>query len=391
MAREELVEIVREGRRAVARWRRDNPDAVLDLVDVDLSGADLAGVNFRHSQLVGADLSAARLNEANLFEADLTRANLTGAKLSRANLAGASLFRATLREVRGTNVDLSRCNLQGADLTDAVLSASSLVDADLRESDLSGAALVEVDFSHADLDRTTLDRVCCGWLTWNNVDLSRTIGLESLTHLGPGSIGLDTLERSGARIPQAFLQGNGVSQEWIENYLAVDEPVAASDVYFIVHGEEDEPFASKLHNTLQKHGVRCWLDSRRDADDAGVTGLVPARGIRVWDRVLVCATRATLSADWMGPLIESVYRREEAIKQQTGDSVLLMWPLNLDGFLLGGGWKHDAAPEVAGRLLADFTGWRRNKTKFHSELKKLIERLQQESGGRAARRTGNTS
>ena len=137
--------------------------------------------------------------------------------------------------------------------------------------------------------------------------------------------------------------------------------------------------------------VCCWLDSRRDADDAGVTGLVPARGIRVWDRVLVCATRATLSADWMGPLIESVYRREEAIKQQTGESVLLMWPLNLDGYLFSGSWEHAEATEVAGRVLADFTGWRRNKTKFLAELKTLIGKLKEEPGGRAARRPGGSS
>ncbi len=389
MADEEVVEIVRKGRRAVARWRRDNPNLVLELVDVDLSGLDLAGVNFRRSQLIGVDFSGARLNDANLSGADLTRANLTAVEFSRANLSGARLFGATLREVRGTGVNLSRCILQGADLTDAILSATSLVDADLRESDLSGAELIEVNLTNADLDRTNLERVRCGWLTWNNVDLSRTVGLDSLTHLGPGSIGLDTLERSGGLIPDVFLRGNGISQEWLESYRAIEEPGPASDASFIGYGEQEEPFAAKLHNTLQKQGVRCWLDPRRAADDAGVTGRVPDRGIRIWDRVLVCATRATLSAEWMGPLIESVYRREDAVKQQSGDTIQLMWPLNLDGFLFSGSWKHAAATDVAGRVLADFTGWRRNKTKFHAELKLLIERLKQESGGRAARRTGS--
>ena len=146
-----------------------------------------------------------------------------------------------------------------------------------------------------------------------------------------------------------------------------------------------------MHNTLQKHGVRCWLDPRRTAEDNGLTGHVSARGFRVWDRVLLCATRASLSADWMDPLIESVKRREEAIKQHTGRSVTLMWPLNLDGYLFSGSWEHAEATEVAGRVLADFTGWRRNKTKFLAELKTLIGKLKEEPGGRAARRPGGSS
>ena len=174
------------------------------------------------------------------------------------------------------------------------------------------------------------------------------------------SIGLDTLERSGARIPAAFLRGNGVGQDWIETYDAHDNPTAASDSFFIVYGTEEEPFAGRLHNTLQKHGVRCWLDPRRSSDDNGLTGQVACRGFRAWDRVLLCATRATLSADWMDPLIESVKRREEALEQQVGRSVRVMWPLNLDGYLFSGSWKHAEATEVAGRVLADFTGWRRN-------------------------------
>ena len=41
MANEELVEIVRQGRQAVAVWRRRNPEGVFDLVDADLSEVDL--------------------------------------------------------------------------------------------------------------------------------------------------------------------------------------------------------------------------------------------------------------------------------------------------------------------------------------------------------------
>ena len=390
MANEELVEIVRQGRKAVAAWRRKNPDVVVDLVDADLSEIDLAGVNLRRSQMVGAKLTRSRLTGGNFSGADLTRADLTGAEVSRVNFSGTRLFRAMLSEIRGEGVDFGRAVLQGADLSAAILSEANFIDAELQETDLAGAELLGINFAHANLDHANFERVRCGWSSWNDVDLSRTTGLETMVHLGPGSVSLDTLERSETRIPTEFLLGNGVGQDWIERYETQEDPSAAQESFFIVYSEEEEPFAGRLHNTLQKHGVRCWLDPRSGAEDNGLTGHVAARGFRVWDRVLLCATRASLSADWMDPLIESVKQREEAIKQHTGKSVTLMWPLNLDGFLFSGSWTHSQANEVAGRTLADFTGWRRNKTKFLSELKTLIDRLKEEPGGRAARRPGGS-
>ncbi len=387
MANAKLVDIVRKGRKAITLWRRKNPDVVMDLVDADLSEVDLAGVNLRRCQMVGAKMAKSRLTGANLSGTDLTRANLTGAEVSRVNFSGAKLFRATLRKIRGESTDFSSAVLQGADFSDAVLSDASFRDAQMQETDLAGAELLGSTFAHADLDHANFERVRCGWLTWTDTDLSRTTGLDSMTHLGPGSIGLDTIERSSSRIPSAFLRGNGVSDEWIEAYESL-EVGPASDTYFIVYGEEEESFAGRLHNTLQRQGVRCWLDPRRDNDDNGLSGQVAASGFRVWDRVLLCATRATLSAGWMDSLIDSVHRREEAIKQHTGKAVTLMWPLNLDGYLFSGSWKHAESTEVARRTLADFTGWRRNKTKFLEELQLLVEKLKDETGGRAARRPG---
>ena len=43
MANEEHVATVRGGSDAIARWRRENPEARLDLSGVDLMGAELLG------------------------------------------------------------------------------------------------------------------------------------------------------------------------------------------------------------------------------------------------------------------------------------------------------------------------------------------------------------
>ena len=59
--------------------------------DADLSGVDLSGANLRNADLSGADLSGADLSNANLTLADLSNADLTDADLTGAELTGANL------------------------------------------------------------------------------------------------------------------------------------------------------------------------------------------------------------------------------------------------------------------------------------------------------------
>jgi hypothetical protein len=95
-----------------------------NLIDANLSGANLRGANLIDANLSGADLSEANLIDANLSGADLSGADLSGADLSEADLSGA---------------DLIEANLSGADLSGADLSDAHLICADLRGANLSGA------------------------------------------------------------------------------------------------------------------------------------------------------------------------------------------------------------------------------------------------------------
>ena len=102
-----------------------------------------------------------------------TKVGLTGAKLSGANLAGANLYR--------------------ADLAGAVLTSAHLRDADLTSARPAGADLTGAYFAGA---------------TLADLDLSQTLGLEAIIHLGPSTIDQRTLERSGS-LPLGFLRGCG--------------------------------------------------------------------------------------------------------------------------------------------------------------------------------------
>jgi hypothetical protein len=98
MANKEQLARLKEGVEAWNRWRTKNY-----AIDIDLSGANLFGINLRQAYLSGAnlfginlivtDLSGANLSGANLSGADLSEANLNGANLSEANLSRANALR----------------------------------------------------------------------------------------------------------------------------------------------------------------------------------------------------------------------------------------------------------------------------------------------------------
>lgn len=81
---------------------------------INLSGADLEGVDVSEIDFRGADLSGVDFRGADLSEANLNGVNLSGADLSGANLRGANL-----RGANFTGVSISEANFFSADLSGA--------------------------------------------------------------------------------------------------------------------------------------------------------------------------------------------------------------------------------------------------------------------------------
>ena len=89
------------------------------------------GVDLSYANLCGVDLSSSYLYGANLRDANLSGTKLCGAILCEANLCGTNLCGTNLR-----GADLSDANLCGADLSFANLCGTKLCDANLRGADL---------------------------------------------------------------------------------------------------------------------------------------------------------------------------------------------------------------------------------------------------------------
>lgn len=334
MANEEHLAILKRGVGAWNRWREENPALKPDLKDADLNTLDLGGANFK--------------------DCDLSGAGLSGAELSGADLRGANLTRVTIAETELVGTNLTGANLFGAEFFDAGLSGSILVNADL-----SFASLVGVNFWGTDLSQSKMFGTVMG-----DIDLSAMIGLETVQHDGPSTIGIDTIYLSKGKIPEIFLRGAGVPEPFIANMKALVAAMEPIQFYscFISYSSKDGEFAERLRADLQSKNVRCWFDR----EDMKIGDRIRPRideAIRVHDKLLLVLTENSMKSPWVEKEVETAFEKERKL----GRTVL--FPVRLDDAVMGAeeAWAADIRRT---RHIGDFCGW-----KEHDKYRVAFERL----------------
>jgi hypothetical protein len=389
---------LKEGGDAWNAWRSQTT------IGADLSGADLAGANLRATDLHGIDLCQANLRGAHLYGANLSGTELRGACLSQANLAEAGLIRADLSNADLGDANLSGVNLSGAILTRADLHGANLLRASLVRASLQGANLREAYLYEARLDEANLhsadargaDFTYAGVnaTNWGAIDLSGVEGLEHVRHIAASSVGLDTFRRSEGHIPAAFLRGCGLADWEIESAKLYDpslrddqrtvivyemlrsqlrQPIMFHSL-FISYSESDREFASKLHDDLQRVGVRCWFAPHDMASGQKIHDQID-RAIQVQDRLLLILSEASMSSEWVKTELANARAKEREQKRQ------VLFPIRLAPFEEIRKWKafdadtgKDSAREVREYFIPDFSNWKDPKA-YKPAFERLLKDL----------------
>lgn len=344
----------------------------IDLSEVELFRTNLSQANLNLANLTGSRLIGAMLHQANLVEAKLIRADLRKADLREAVCSGADFSMSDLRAA-----DLSRAKLNRADLIATNFSETTLIAADLEGANLSGADLIRANLSQANLGRTDLiganlseaillgadfRGVAVAFTTFADVDFSTVKGLETAWHQGPSTIGIDTLYKSRGKIPEIFLRGVGVPEDFIAYTRSLFGQAIQFYSCFISYSSQDQAFAERLYADLQNKGVRCWF-APEDMKIGDKIKLAIDQAIRLRDKLLLILSEYSINSDWVEKEVETALE-EEGQRQQ-----MVLFPVRLDDTVMSTGqtWAADIRRS---RHIGDFSRW-----KDHDAYQAAFERL----------------
>jgi uncharacterized protein YjbI with pentapeptide repeats len=354
MVNEKHLRILKSGVQGWNDWRRSNPNIAIDLSLADLSDSNLTGV-------------------------DLGDADLSGAAMTGTNLSSARLYRAKMRQTTLMTANLMSADLRQADLTIAVLHRANFFEANLQEADLSYSNFTDANLADVLLDGANFQGARFGTTHVSGVSLVPIRGLETVAHLGPSSISVDTLERTAADLAkdpsrqgiiETFLENAGVPKEYLDLFRSrIGQPIQFYSS-FISYSTKDQEFADRLYADLKQKRIRCWLAT----EDLKIGDKFRTRindAIRIHDKLLVVLSQHSVKSAWVEDEVEAAFERERR------DGTTVLFPIRLDDAVM----ESDAAWAATirrTRHIGDFTKWKDHDA-YQKALTGLIRDLQNDA------------
>lgn len=357
MADEEHLKILRQGVEVWNRWRKDNPKIKPDLSKTTLVALDLEGVN-----LAFADLTDLLISNSNLRNAVLRHAVMVHTTVFNVQLRGADLFGADIGIA-----DISRGSLEKAVLKNTEIRVTKFHDVNLKNTVFENADMYENSFS--------------------NVDLSLAKGLELVIHSAPSTIGIDTLYKSAGKIPEVFLRGCGVPDDFITfipSHFGIQQAIQFYSC-FISYSTKDEEFARRLYSRMRDEKLRVWF-APEDVKGGEKLQEQIERAIQLHDRLLIILSEESMASEWVKREIRNARRAE--VKENRRK----LFPIRLVDYKAIENWKgfdgdggEDLAFELGKYYIPDFSNWK-NHDSFEKEFAKLLRDLRAEEAKQAEKR-----
>jgi uncharacterized protein YjbI with pentapeptide repeats len=368
-----------------------------DLVQANLSGANLIRAHLVQANLAGANLSGANLSGANLSGAKLGWADLSGANLRGASLSGVDLSMADASRADLSWTDLSKANLGGvrliradlirADLSGTDLSGASLIRADLSGASLNGANLTLANLSKANLRGADLTQAVLSWTVLGDVNLVRANGLANAVHLAPSFVDLASLKLAQGKLPDAFLQGCGLSEWEILASQAYDAKLSPPDVLdlqartsaarskpqagrhvFISYSGENQDFVTRLRDRFRDEGVLCWLDPH---DLKSGPGPQVDKALGADAVLLLVLSESSIAREW----VQHEVREARSLEKRLGAGANVLCPVSLDdAWTDDRRWSRKTMEQVKEKPVLSFGEWR-DAPSFEDRFRTLIDDL----------------
>jgi uncharacterized protein YjbI with pentapeptide repeats len=284
-------------------------------------------------------------------------------ELSYSSLSNADFTEATVLASSLEGADSSDAVFRRAALKEANLASSDLSNADFTEADLVGASFAQANLTGATFRRTRLDRVdfsnsTIGGTLLSELDLSGVRGLETVRHISPSSVGIDTFLQSRGRIPSIFLRGAGVSELFIEYSGSLAGSGVEHYSCFISYSGSDHEFANRLHSDLTALGIRCWFAPHDLVAGRRLDEQID-QAIRISDLVILILSPSSLHSSWVKTEIAKVRRREVQERRH------LLFPISILPFeelkhweLIDSDAGLDLAREIREYFIPDFSNWK---------------------------------
>ena len=251
------------------------------------------------------------------------------------------------------------------------LTRASLTRANLRGAFLNGANLTWAIVDNADFT----DAKVAGTIFGNN-DLSNARGLEFVQHYGPSHISIDTFYESAGNIPEQFLRGCGIPDDFITfipSHFKIKQSIQFYSC-FISFSTKDEEFAKRLHSRMRDAKLRVWF-APEDIQGGQKTIEQLERAIQMHDRLLIVLSENGMKSEWVMTEIRKARKAEIEEKRRK------LFPIRLVDFETIKEWGcfdsdagKDLAAEVREYFIPDFSNWK-NHDLFETAFEKLLRDL----------------